>query len=705
MRGFSNTRNSAAPGGLSCRRGDCYRCHTVDVQSTDFATGPAQGLSTFASQITSGDFDAHATGSCIAGVRGIFGNDGIFELNIPALYGIEKPAAAATGSGALITDLTGWLNAGAQNDMTITHEGVETDAYWEVPTAAEQAKGWNWKLVSAVPDYTSYWHLYSRPDGKENGMWLVRDGSAANSANPGTADGLHAPVSVTNAIDYGNLSQMAPQWFTECNPYSPIGTVILRVMEPHEVDPSTGDADWTQGSWRNPALDLAFINKKEGTAGPNLALASTSMHIGWARSHVGFCRRQLFRGTGEDGQDDQVSCGPCEVYQDAGVLGADKAGFDIVCRVENQSGTTQPQVSVHRMKQTAGKTFPNGNWRNSNEVVLAHDPFPGATADGAHLRVKIQLKSYLNYEVTVSRTAAAPADPSAAVFVDPIVVFTSGSTPPQFPGTTPYTSVTREKHYQLRPCCALPRGGFYNLATNYTSLTCVSDVDEFADSTKDLADEADEGEGHDVVAATLGAKLTLPQCMKFDTVAASDEGTGPGQLHSAYYPPNAANIASVLGMPSFKYVDAATEPEFVSTDDPSETTVKPEIAVEMPQFNIRSYNGFSTDSGKVISIVPGAELTEQKTGQLFYSPNFKIPIQLNVKEPQRLYQLIAQLKTTDGKMLDVLRQPTSLTLLLEQGPESKMARAMSAAMQQLRGLAADRQGNEIATAGLDFARV
>ena len=208
--------------------------------------------------------------------------------------------------------------------------------------------------------------------------------------------------------------------------------------------------------------------------------------------------------------------------------------------------------------------------------------------------------------------------------------------------------------------------------------------------------------------ATLGAKQTLVQIIKYDTVSPIEIGDGPGQLPTQFAPPNLANIASVLGMPNFQIFPngGIPEPLFTSVDEPAVTTLKPELAIEMPQFNIKSYNGYSTDSGKVLAVVPGSELTTGDTlGALFFAPPFKIPIALNLKEDMTLYQLTSLLKTTDGRMLTSLRQPTTLTLLLEQGPESKMQRAMAAAMSQLRGQAEDRQSNAIATAGLDFARV
>lgn len=670
---------------------------------------------------SSGDYDAKATGSLIAGEKGIFGNDGVFELNIAPVFGIEKPAAAAPGSGALITDLRGFRRTSpdADNEMEIDDDGNLKDMHWEVPGAPEIAAGYNWQSVddSGGTDFNGFWHLFDSPDGRDNGMWLLRDGTATTNAVPGVADGLQPPVdAVTGNIIYANLSVDAPLWFIDPDDRETgIGSFSLRPMTPHEVDAATGDAIWTSGGYRG-TIPIT-ISKKGGTPGQKMRIQSTSKNLGYARTNVGFCRQQLYNGTGADARDDQIAAGPSTVYPDtAATRGIAYPGFDVVVQVENGDlgAADQPVVSCHKMTERGPVPFPTFGWRDGGAVVLPHDPWAGAPITaGSYLQVQVKVTGNVQYSVSISRTAGVPPDPVAPVFAETVLLWSSGTTPPVSPGTgvPAFGSVTKEKHYQLRPCAALSRGGFYHPLTYRTSLGCVFDAIAHPDSlygTDNPVADDPEAESVEDEFATLGAKQTLVQIIKYDTVSPIEIGDGPGQLPTQFAPPNLANIASVLGMPNFQIFPngGIPEPLFTSVDEPAVTTLKPELAIEMPQFNIKSYNGYSTDSGKVLAVVPGSELTTGDTlGALFFAPPFKIPIALNLKEDMTLYQLTSLLKTTDGRMLTSLRQPTTLTLLLEQGPESKMQRAMAAAMSQLRGQAEDRQSNAIATAGLDFARV
>ena len=707
-------------------------------------------------EYNNGDYDARAPGYIAAGEQGIFANNGAFEIILKPTMLIDTksdPTLPPT-AGTTITDLDGFRapdGAGGflNSTMILTWQpdpavpATQHVCRWQHPGAAQVANYWQWKLVDeSAPvneGFTSYWYAYYNADGSGNGMWLVRDGSADTATVAGKTDGDKKPVDpATNEIQWRALSgsdgggRGMPFWNIEVkagqqgvaplpHPGGPLN-IRMALMEP------LAELDGTRDQWENAGgAKRALPEQPTGieadlvvTGGVEMQIVDLSRNGGYARSNFGFVRQQMYNATNPEGF---MTAGPDAIWN------ADLPGFDVVCCIENPApgnaagdpvgaaGFASPHMSINRLK--GNRPFPEAGWRGGDYIPWSPpethaDPWNADTVAGSWLKVRIEIQECLQWVVKVNRTAGPPATDFATAgdWVDEKTIWdTRGKT------VAPGTTLTKESHYQLRPAMALNRGGFYHRSTFDTGLDCCFDPVEHNDSPAAESSAGVWAEFSPEVHAALqldppllaGEKLKLAQLFKWGEVTPAQIGAGVGQLSAIKVPPNVANCDVLLGMPTFKDVlkGVDAEPTFVSTDDPQEETEKPELLVSLPQFpGLKSWNGASTDCGKVIHVVPGEELHGGKNaGELFYAAPFKIPIDLKIAHSQVMYELTALITNADGTMNDGMRHPTNITLLVESSAESKLARAMAQALDNHDGQASNQQSAQIATIGDDNPRV
>lgn len=694
-----------------------------------------------------GDYDARAPGFIGAGENGIFPNNGATEFILQPTYLIDVNPGDA---GPTISDLAGFrTDDGSGGFLNSTMELVWIDGTthicrWEAP-GANLTNLWQWKLVDetapANQGFTSFWYAYFSPEGTGNGMWLVRDGTAATATVAGICDGDKKPVDpLTNEIQWTNLSgsdgsgyRGMPCWNIEVMSgqegvnFKPDGSgdplnIRMALMEP--IGELSGLSDqWEQAGMKRPEVDSdPGIYADLGVSATNMQIVSLSRNGGYGRNNFGFVRKQIYRAPG--GSEGEMTAGPDSIWNSGS---NPLPGFDVVACIENPdtnntagdpvgaAGFATPHMSVCRLKQN--RPFPEAGWRNGDYIpwkggATHADPWGGDTVAGSWLKVRIEIQECLQWAVRVDRTNGPPAGDfaTAGEWTGLQTIWdTRGQT------AAPGTTLTKESHYQLRPAFALNRGGYYHRNVIQTGLNCCFDPVGHPDS---LAEEGTAGVGEEFPEelhyqlqnwpTASGQKLMFAQLVKFGEVRPDQIGTGTGQLAASKVVPNVANTDVLLGMPTFKdYLKGQyAEPLFESVDAPQEETDKPELLVSLPQFPIKSWNGASTDTGKVIHVVPGEELhTTQTTGELFYAAPFKIPIDLRIQHSQVMYELTALITNSDGTMNQGMRHPTNITLLIEPSPESKLAEAMTKAMNNREGQLSNAQSAQIATIGDSNPRV
>ena len=198
--------------------------------------------------------------------------------------------------------------------------------------------------------------------------------------------------------------------------------------------------------------------------------------------------------------------------------------------------------------------------------------------------------------------------------------------------------------------------------------------------------------------------VELPFLLKAGNIDATD----------IYYPPdpgsdttistndvfqNQANIESLIAFDPIynKRTPAVTHGAESNTDlAPELTGNRGTIQVEIPEFNIESWSGRSSDKGRAVGVIPTAEWTTGDiTGSLHYQSQYARPIDLNLPFTKPFYSLQCRLRNLDGTVVQGLDNSTEVVLMVGTSEESKQQKVMDKAMDRLANLVANRQEAKI----------
>ena len=165
------------------------------------------------------------------------------------------------------------------------------------------------------------------------------------------------------------------------------------------------------------------------------------------------------------------------------------------------------------------------------------------------------------------------------------------------------------------------------------------------------------------------------------------------QLSGRSLAPNFANMNILLGFERWYTFDTnsgVSQTMTTGNDNIPQTNIlEPSLMVEFPDFNIRSYSGESSDTGRAIAVIPREQwTTNEKTGTLIYVAPYPIQIDLGIGSRTSLNELTCRLRTADGLLADDLLHPTEVTIRKLEGEEQKQERILSKAfskMNQVRG--------------------
>lgn len=177
--------------------------------------------------------------------------------------------------------------------------------------------------------------------------------------------------------------------------------------------------------------------------------------------------------------------------------------------------------------------------------------------------------------------------------------------------------------------------------------------------------------------------------------------TDERRLWTGLVEPNTANLGRTLAMfPVYNYDTAAPfingTIESNTLKEPESDITNPTIQIELPDFNVKSFSGASSDTGRAIAVIPREQFeADERTGVLHYESNYPVVIDLNCKDHIVLNSISARLRNLNGRLANIIN-PTQVTILIKDKPESSQAAALESAMERVEQRKADRQSEKIA---------
>tara|TARA_R110002126_G_scaffold97397_2_gene226990 strand:- start:2456 stop:5635 length:3180 start_codon:yes stop_codon:yes gene_type:complete len=399
-------------------------------------------------------------------------------------------------------------------------------------------------------------------------------------------------------------------------------------------------------------------------------------------------------------------------------------------------------------------SFPENDWddllTHYEDVVV---PFtnPGAFIFGvSELEINLQIVNHFNPIMEVNFLNAGVADVPAIVFLDE----------PDIPTFIPasYRSNLRELYYPLSAVVfygeAYPfnidalnadnPGGVYGQSRlSYLSEGYSRGFSNWREENRgnmlwEIAYPQDEREywnwnDDNLQALQAGFNVgNMPIVMKFDKLNIGDiqapdgvtplpptQASGkisyfdaspgnPKRPYTDWFPFISNGIGPLLGMPSFWQEPTPAPVTGFNSSVAPVVGPRQTIQVEIPEFNVKSWSGGSNDVGRAIGVIPAEQWSKNETltnDTLYYKSDYPKPINLNSQVSQPMYSLSCRLRDTEGKLIQDLQNPTTLTFIIKEGDESKQQRIMNKAMEHMNNTKSNNQDNRISTANENMPRI
>lgn len=427
----------------------------------------------------------------------------------------------------------------------------------------------------------------------------------------------------------------------------------------------------------------------------------------YTTTKIGYSRNQLV--TGDFGN-------PNEVYT------KDNDGFDVNITIKadtNDNTATDLCFNVYQISKAPGVNYPNAGWRTAksicqNLVPTDWNSMPRTPADwtaftfGADtIRVRTEIVG--NTSILLYASHDTNGD---GTFVEEVNWLKSGDKANASGGKmdNDFNSTIREILYPLHGVVftapgtpftktEIDLGGVYDTKLITQEGKDLRSTNGTVPTSVDVHDEVD-------LTTDLGATpLTLSAIYKMGILTGTDiyqgpaSGAGANQISAFSVAPNIANMAPVLGLENGYTFQSGQQTNAIETADgvrPLETLNEPTLHVELPDFNIKSWSGESSDVGRAVAVIPKEQWsTDQQTGILHYMSQYPQPIDLNLTTSRPFYELSCRLRSPDGKLADDLINPTEVCLKIGETEESRQSRVMMKAMDRLGMVIGNRQDSQI----------
>jgi len=199
-------------------------------------------------------------------------------------------------------------------------------------------------------------------------------------------------------------------------------------------------------------------------------------------------------------------------------------------------------------------------------------------------------------------------------------------------------------------------------------------------------------------------KLSLMLRMReIELVDLTPSGSFPRELYeyTGTTFPNDANIWLTLGEPAGFLIVPNTDmddPFDHKLTRPTQEVDEAAYHIEIQELPVISYNGFSTDIGKDIMVIPREQLqTGQIAGALTWNSQYKIPVDLHNIDVMYLNSMTVYIRDSDGKFSTGLEKPTQLTFKITE--KEDFSKSMRGAMREIASSLGKIQGNSIDNIG------
>ncbi len=598
--------------------------------------------------------------------------------------------AATPGGGGIVFPPVEWLGAGNDNNVDIAKSAAGPLALgWDITlTFTDPVR----KFPVGNPDNATvtvvYLHLQREYlTGNSKTGDVGRNSGIYRMGWDGTLDASllsswNMPYNAWNMV-YAGTSGADPD---ETDGFL-IGLVDTGyAADPNSAAPSGGFARVYNEAYRSLTnagnLPQLRLRAQVGGVYPPLSTVKFNEPIDYNPVALGYMRNDLYEGREltPDAPDNQFDT--VDPAANGGFGGKSVGGADIIAELlPSFDGTMVPIVRVSKTTQTGGSTYLGPNWRT--RTIILEEKINDATIMPTFtppnlVKLTVEITGIQGVNVSISFAADPTADftPNTKLLVS-----TSNTGAP----VQKINSTIKERWFPLRPAIGYCSTSWYFTTPAYIQGEYDTSLISGNGLLGSQAESQTEGGELDVSPHGVGAPtaIQLRHLWKFGQLQDSDVGAGAGQVPTNQREPNTASVATTLSLPKYVILrnqaptDAAVA--FPQTQVNTggallETGESPNLSVEVNDFNVKGYNGATSDINKQISVISREELASgQTTGSLHYVPPYPIKIDLNVPTTKALNSLTVALRDVDsGKIVEELAYPTTLTLLHEASEMSKM---------------------------------
>ncbi len=447
-----------------------------------------------------------------------------------------------------------------------------------------------------------------------------------------------------------------------------------------------------------PAGDPVMILETQAGGGFQFSLENT-----YPMTLLGYAREQLINGDFSN---------PNAVYN------SDPDGTDVNITIDASDDNTSLQLSVSQLAKQQGRNYPVAGWRDEKTITVATDPtdwsdLPQSPTDWATftygediVRVTLEIDGNLNISFSCAHDTKGDG-----TFVENELFLKNGDKEADSNGEmdNDFNSTLREILYPLHACLFTGRGSPFS--TQVHDIGGIFDTEIIQKNMELRGVAGGEAHGvnvHDEVDLDVGVQatpLTLSAIYKMGVLTGTDIHNGPAtgasanQISNRSLNPNLGNINLLLGLERGYTFQLGQQTNAISTDDdakPNPSLSEPALHVELPDFNIKSFSGQSSDTGRAIAVIPKEQwTTDEQTGVLHFQAQYPIPIDLNLPSSRPFYELTARLRQPNGQIADDLINPTEICLLVKENEESRQSRVMMKAFERLGEMMGNRQDGKI----------
>ncbi len=422
-----------------------------------------------------------------------------------------------------------------------------------------------------------------------------------------------------------------------------------------------------------------------------------------------------------------------------------KDGMDAQVVLTKDADTGKVYFNVYQLQKSGGINYPTAGWRTSKTICEDLDPtawnaMPSSPANWTSFtfgadNIKISLNIDLNRNISFTASHDTGGN---LTFTEEVTWLKSGNKKADSGGlmANDFTSTIREALYPLHGIKFTGKstpftekeeylGGIFDteiidpsnvvLASTaggkvHNAVTLHDEIDmdysnetNFVETTELVSGGGRLGPVLEVTtsAPALSAIFKMGQLTGDAIYNGPAKDAGPHQISIYSLSPNDGNINFLLGLKTaynFKDGETSNTVETSAENKPLTTLSEPTLNVELPDFNIKSWSGQSSDAGRAVAVIPREQwTTDEKTGVLHYMAQYPIPIDLNLPTIKPFYELSCRLRSPDGTLADDLLNPTEVCLKIGETDESRQSRVMMKAMEHMGNMMANRQDQKIST--------